>query len=86
MPAPRSPHLRVDLRKPVDAGAPVDARASEGRAIEHDARLGHSDQAMSPTLPEALALAIQLAVHRQARLAIESRPTIYLVKPRKRSV
>jgi hypothetical protein len=44
MPATRSTHPRVDLRKPVDAGAPVDARASDGRATEHDVHHGRSDQ------------------------------------------
>ena len=50
--ATRSTHPHVDLRKPVDAGAPVDARTSEGRAHEHDVRLGHSNQDVGPSLRE----------------------------------
>jgi hypothetical protein len=52
MSATRSTHPRVDQRKPVDAGAPVDARASEGRATEPDVHLGHSDQDVGPSLRE----------------------------------
>jgi hypothetical protein len=44
MPPIRSTHRGDDPRQPVDAGAPLDARASDGRATEHDVHHGHPDQ------------------------------------------